>query len=117
MSSIYPGEGKNLMLIRLLTRLSFISSLMFAVLIGTITDRTTGQPMPGVAISLGAAHATSHADGTYKLTALKPGRASVTVSSDDVPPQHLPVSVGPATSRADLRVCSTTLDYNCGIPQ
>jgi hypothetical protein len=101
----------------MLIRPSLTLCLMFAVLIGTLSDRTTGQPMPGVAISLGSAHTTTHADGTYKLTGLKPGRASVTVSSDDVPPQHLPVNVGPATSRADLRVCSTTLDYNCGIPQ
>jgi hypothetical protein len=96
---------------------SLTACLMFAVLIGTISDRTTGQPMPGVTISLGAAHTTSHADGTYKLAGLKPGHATVSVSSDDVPPQRLPVTVGPATSRADLRVCSTTLDYNCGIPQ
>jgi hypothetical protein len=31
-----------------------------------------------------------------------------------VPPQSFTVMAGAATSRADLRVCSTTLDYNCG---
>jgi Carboxypeptidase regulatory-like domain len=95
----------------------FVSALAFAILIGTISDRTTGQPMPGVTVTFGAAHAVSHADGTYKLTGVKPGRGSLGVSSDDVPPQHFAVTAGSGTSRADLRVCSTTLDYNCGLPQ
>jgi hypothetical protein len=90
---------------------------MLAVLIGSIADRTTGQPMPGVTVTLGAAHAVSRADGSFKLNGVKPGHATLTLSSDDVPPQHLPVTIGPATSHAVLRVCSTTLDYNCGIPQ
>jgi hypothetical protein len=51
------------------------------------------------------------------LTGLKPGRATLSVSSDDVPPQQFSVTVGSATSRVSLRVCSTTLDYNCGPPQ
>lgn len=91
-----------------------LAALVLAVLIGTISDRTTGQPLSGVHVSLGTAHATSRDDGSYRLTGVKPGPATLTVSSDDVPPQHFPVTVGPATSRADVRVCSTTLDYNCG---
>jgi Carboxypeptidase regulatory-like domain len=99
-------------------RFSLVAALALAVLAGTISDRTTGQPMPGVTVTLGAVHATSKADGSYRLAGVKPGHATLTVSSDDVPPQHLPVTIGTAaTSRADLRVCSTTLDYNCGIPQ
>ena len=91
-----------------------LAALALAVLIGTISDRTTGQPLSGVVDTLGAVHATSHADGSYRLPGVKPGQATLTVSSDDVPPQHFPVTVGTTTSRADLRVCSTTLDYNCG---
>lgn len=91
--------------------------LVLAVLVGEITDRTTGQPLAGVGISLGTARATSHADGSHRLTGVKPGRATLTVESPDVPPQHFTVTVGNATSRADLRACSTTLDYNCGPPQ
>jgi hypothetical protein len=113
MQFVRPGEGNQLMPIRP----SFLPALMFAVLLGTISDRTTGQPMAGVDVSLGSVHATSRSDGSYKLAGVKPGHATLTVSSDDVPPQHLPVTIGPAASRADLRVCSTTLDYNCGIPQ
>ena len=94
-----------------------VASWAFAVLIGTLSDRTTGQPLPGVVVSLGTAHATSHADGSFRLNGVKPGRAPLTVSSDDVPPQNIPVTVGTATSRVSLRVCSTTLDYNCGPPQ
>lgn len=81
---------------------------------GTITDRTTGQPLSGVVVNIGSVHATSHDDGTYKLTGVPPGKTTLTVSSDDVPPQRFPVMVGTATTRADLRVCSTTLDYSCG---
>jgi hypothetical protein len=90
---------------------------MLAVLLGSVADRTTGQPLPGVHVSLGTAHTTSRADGSFRLSGLKPGRATLSVSSDDVPPQRFPVTIGPATTRADLRVCSTTLDYNCGPPQ
>jgi hypothetical protein len=91
-----------------------IPALLLAVLVGTVSDRTTGQPLPGVRVSAGAAHATSRADGGFRLTGVKPGSATLSVESDDVPPQSFMVMVGKTTSRADLRVCSTTLDYNCG---
>jgi len=93
------------------------AGLLVAVLAGTITDRTTGQPLAGVDVNLGPLHARSHADGTYRLSGVKPGPATLTVSSDDVPPQRFPVTVGSATTHANLTVCSTTLDYNCGPPQ
>ncbi len=98
-------------------RSSLLAVWALAVLIGNLADRTTGQPLAGVRVSLGAAHATSHADGSFRLTGLKPGHATLSVSSDDVPPQRFPVTVRSAPSRVDLRVCSTTLDYNCGPPQ
>jgi hypothetical protein len=97
--------------------LSIVATVLVAVLAGTITDKTTGQPLADVVVSVGAAHATSRADGTYRLSGVKPGPATLTVSSDDVPPQRFPVKIGTATTRADLTVCSTTLDYNCGAPQ
>jgi hypothetical protein len=93
------------------------ASWMLAVLLGTVTDRTTAQPLPGVGISLGAAHTTSHADGTFRINGVKPGHATLAVSSDDVPPQRYPVTIGSSTTHVTLRVCSTTLDYNCGPPQ
>ena len=93
------------------------AALLFAILIGSITDRTTGQPLAGVEVTLGSARATSRADGSYRLTGVKPGAATLTVSSDDVPPQHMSVTVGTTTTRANVRACSTTLDYNCGPAQ
>jgi protocatechuate 3,4-dioxygenase beta subunit len=99
------------------THSSLLASLALAVLLGTITDRTTGQPLSGVLVTVGSVHATSHDDGSYKLSGVAPGRLTLSVSSDDVPPQHFRVTVGSSTTRADLRVCSTTLDYNCGVPQ
>ncbi len=93
---------------------SLVAVLAFAVLIGTVTDRTTGQPMPNVTVTVGAAHATSRPDGTYRLTGVKPGKTSVTASSNDAPPQRFPVTVGNATTHLDLVLCSVTLDYNCG---
>jgi hypothetical protein len=91
--------------------------LALVILAGSIADRTTGQPMPGVSIVAGTLKTVSRADGSFRLAGLKPGPVVLTLSSDDVPPQHLTVTVRTGTSRADLRVCSTTLDYNCGIPQ
>ncbi len=96
---------------------SLLATMLVAVLAGTITDKTTGQPLAGVVVAVGAAHTTSHADGSYRLSGVKPGPATLTVSSDDVPPQRFAVTLGPATTHANLTVCSTTLDYNCGPPQ
>jgi hypothetical protein len=42
---------------------------MLAVLLGTVADRTTSQPLPGVTVSAGAVHATTRADGTFRLGA------------------------------------------------
>lgn len=90
---------------------------LLAVLLGSIADRTTGQPLPGVHVALGTAHTVSRSDGGFRLSDLKAGRSTLLVTSDDVPPQRFPVTIGPATTHIDLRVCSTTLDYNCGPPQ
>ena len=96
---------------------SALLSFTTAIVVGTIADRTTGQPLPGVVASIGSVHATTKADGSFRLTGVKPGPATLMVESDDVPPQRFGVTVGPKATRADLRVCSTTLDYNCGPPQ
>jgi hypothetical protein len=98
-------------------RLFRIAPLALAILVGSVLDRTTGQPLPGVAIVAGNVHATSHADGSFRLTNLKPGALTLSLTSDDVPPQTVTVTVGNSTTRHDVRVCSTTLDYNCGPPQ
>ncbi len=96
---------------------SFAAACSLSVLIGTVADRTTGQPLPGVTITLGNVHATSHADGSFRLNGVKAGHATLSASSDDVPPQTFEVTVGATTSHVALRLCSTTLDYNCGPPR
>jgi hypothetical protein len=113
---LYVGNREGVAVMN--ARLSLVASLSFAVLVGTISDRTTGQPLPGVLVAVGATHSTSRADGSYRLSGLKPGRATLTVSSNEgVPPQQFSVTVGNATSRADVRVCDIALDYNCGPPR
>jgi hypothetical protein len=98
------------------TRWSGVFAIALIIVTGSIADRTTGQPLPGVTVAIGNAHTVSRADGTFHLSVAKAGAAVVSVSSDDVPPQQFNVKVS-ATAHVNLRVCSTTLDYNCGPPQ
>ncbi len=93
---------------------SLVAVLMLAVIVGTVSDRTTGQPMPYVTLAVGAVHTTSAPDGTYRLAGVKPGHATLTASSNDAPPQPFSIVVGKATTHVDLHICSVTLDYNCG---
>ena len=95
-------------------RSASLLAFVLAVVVGTITDRTTGQPMGGVTVRVGSARTTSRDDGSYRLSGVGAGSVSLTVSSDDVPPQHFPIALSAGTTRADLRVCSITLDYSCG---
>lgn len=90
------------------------ASLALAVLIGHVIDKTTGQPLPGVTVRIGAHQAVSDAHGNYRLTGLAPGRYTLSASSDDVPSQRRSVVVKPsAQTTFDLTLCSTTLDYSC----
>ncbi len=96
------------------------SALVLAVLYGRVNDLTTGQPLTGVTVSIGAHHTRTDADGKYRLSGLTPGSYTLTLHSNDVPPQHHHVRVGAsaAGTKLDLRACSTTLDYGCasGMP-
>lgn len=96
----------------LLTR---AAALALAVLVGHVTDATTGQPLPNVTIAIGSHHTTTDAHGAYKLTGLTPGSYTLSASSDDVPPQKRSAVVkSSAQTVLDLVLCSTTLDYGCG---
>jgi len=87
-----------------------------AVFSGHVVDKTTGQPLAGVRVALGAAHAITDKAGRFALRGVRSGSATVTLQSNDVPLQRVTVTISaPATAR-DLRACSTTLDYNCGAP-
>ena len=87
------------------------------VLSGHVTDKTTGQPLGGVhVVADGPQHAsaTTSGDGAYRLSKLRAGRYTLTLSSDDVPPQRFEVTVrGAKPQTFDAVACSTTLDYAC----
>jgi protocatechuate 3,4-dioxygenase beta subunit len=86
------------------------------VLSGHVLDRTTGQPLAGVQVRAGHAHAVTDRAGRYALRGLRAGAVAITLESDDVPAQHITVTVGTGATVRDLRACSTTLDYNCSAP-
>ena len=93
-------------------------ALAVAVLSGHIVDQTTDQPLVGVKITLSGASkavATTDRNGRFRLTGLKPGTYTLTMESNDVPPQTSSVRLRSGEIRAvDLKLCSTTLDYHCG---
>lgn len=87
-----------------------------AVLYGRVTDLTTGQALVHVSVSAGGTHhALTDSEGHYRISGLKPGRYTLTLQSNDVPPQQQTVTVrkDAAKTQADLTACSTTLDYAC----
>jgi hypothetical protein len=88
------------------------------VLAGKVVDRTTGQPLTSVDISARGAAKVAPAktgdDGRYTLHGLAPGHYTITVSSDDVPPQTFEVAVRAVKKQQfNIVACSTTLDYSC----
>ncbi|HEY2474881.1 MAG TPA: carboxypeptidase-like regulatory domain-containing protein [Candidatus Cybelea sp.] len=91
------------------------AGLALAVLVGHVTDATTGQPLPNVTIAIGSRHTTTDQRGAYRLGGLTPGHYTLSASSKDVPPQHRNVDVQQqnAPTTLDLVLCSTTLDYSC----
>ncbi len=92
--------------------------VLLTVLAGQVVDKTTGQPLTGVDVSVrgGAkvAPARTNDAGRYVLRGLTPGRYTLTVSSDDVPPQTFEIAVrGAKSQQFNITACSTTLDYSC----
>jgi protocatechuate 3,4-dioxygenase beta subunit len=90
-----------------------VASVALAVLVGHVTDATTGQPLTNVTIAIGSHKTTTDAHGDYRLGGLAPGPYTVTASSKDVPLQHRGVNVKQSTQTLNLVLCSTTLDYSC----
>jgi len=93
-----------------------VAPLGFVVVLltGQITDRTTGQPIVGVTVRVGARAAKSDSAGRYTLRGIPAGHISLTAVSNDVPPEQFPLVVRAGTNRRDFTVCSTTLDFHCG---
>lgn len=52
------------------------------VLAGVVTDRFTGQPVAGATVEVGAASATTGADGAYRVEGVPAGVTSVEISAD-----------------------------------
>ncbi|HLI94521.1 MAG TPA: carboxypeptidase regulatory-like domain-containing protein [Candidatus Baltobacteraceae bacterium] len=98
--------------------LTLLPTLALTLLIGQITDRTTGQPLGGVRVTLESGghqlHAKTGADGMFRFANVEPGVRTLRYSSADVPPQSSTVTVHGARQRLALTACSTTLDYSCG---
>jgi hypothetical protein len=97
---------------------SWVAILVFALLMGRVTDITTGQPLIGVRVTLAGPQrgsATTDREGRYRITGLRPGTYRMTLVSSDVPVQRRTVAVGRVTT-LDIKACSTTLDYSCGAP-
>jgi hypothetical protein len=97
-------------------------ALVLTILAGQIVDRTTGQPLTGVDVSAegGAKVAPGRTNdaGRYSLRGLTPRHYTLTVSSDDVPPQPSQIDVHTAkTQQFNITACSTTLDYSCAAAQ
>lgn len=96
------------------------TALALTVLLGQITDKTTGQPLRGVQIQVDqgrrALHARSDADGRFAIKGLSAGTHTLRYASDDVPPRTISVKVHGAKDRLSITACSTTLDYSCAGP-
>jgi 5-hydroxyisourate hydrolase-like protein (transthyretin family) len=89
-----------------------------ALLAGHITDKTTGQPLVGVTVATHAAGKTISAvtdrNGRFAFTRIAPGRYTLTMTSNDVPPQSTHVTVVRGAQSVTVKACSSTLDYLCG---
>lgn len=83
------------------------------VLTGLVTDRTTGQPLSGVAVHAGAMKTKTDTAGRYTLHGLHAGKVTIVLESDDVPPESFDLRLQAAKTRHDFTACSTTLDYSC----
>lgn len=96
--------------------LTTLAVFALAVLVGHIADATTGQPMPGITVTLSGAKARatkSGAGGAYRFANVEPGKYVLTIVSSDVPTHHQRVVVRGKTTVVNISACSTTLDYSC----
>lgn len=91
-----------------------LNLLLATTLLGAIFDKTTGQPLVGVHVSVAGKHATSDTHGRFHITGLREGRTVLTYSSHDVPEQTVHVLLSGSTVNVRLPACSITLDYQCG---
>ncbi|MDH2910914.1 MAG: hypothetical protein HKL92_00120 [Candidatus Eremiobacteraeota bacterium] len=95
------------------------AALAFALLVGRITDQTTGQPLEGLRVSaVGPTHSSvrTDADGRYVLRNLHPGRYTIVVRGKGVPTVRAGITVSDRTLKKNFVVCNVALDYSCANP-
>lgn len=101
-----------------MTSLLIAAAVALASVTGVVTDKTTGQPLPGVSITAVASQksvrAVTDAQGRFTLGRIPDGTYTLHLSSHDVPPQTFHVRVAGRSPHLTLSACSTTLDYSCG---
>ncbi len=96
-----------------------LAALALVILVGRITDRTTGQSLAGLEITAnGPSHARARtdADGRYIFRSLRPGRYLIDVRGKGVPTvaKHIVLHDGKVTE--NITVCNVALDYSCANP-
>jgi len=99
--------------------LASIAALAFTLLVGRITDQTTGQPLEGLRVSaVGPTHSSvrTDADGRYVLRNLHPGHYTIVVRGKGVPTVRASITVSDRTLKKNFVVCNVALDYSCANP-
>lgn len=93
------------------------TALTLTLLLGQITDKTTGQPLHGVQVTVQSRgltrNAVTDAHGRFRVPGVRPGSVTVHYSSADIPPQSTTLSVRGAQQTVTITACSMTLDYHC----
>ena len=78
-----------------------MAALAVTLLTGQLSDRTTGQPLKDVHVSIAGATSSTDSRGRYRLIVPHPGTFTLTLQSADVPVERIRVTLT-AGSRAHL---------------
>ncbi len=69
-------------------------SITTGAIAGRITDSESGEPLPGVTVTIGEQFAVTEGDGTYKITELVPGTYTVDISFETTHVVRAGIEVG-----------------------
>lgn len=75
-------------------RIGSAAALVPGTVTGTVTNATTGQPVPGATVAYAGDSATTDANGDYVLDSVPPGEQSLTASATGFADQTRSASVG-----------------------
>src|SRR5258706_9587065 len=73
--------------------LASAQSITTGAIKGVVLDRTTGEPLPGISVTVAGQTAISEADGTYAITQIIPGTYDVVFELDTTRVIHSGVEV------------------------